>query len=92
MAQVVRSSAPPKWKMAVITWIGIYPTLAVFLNGTAEVMGGLHPLLRLFLNTLMIIPLMTWVILPGLMRLMHGWLFARDDVDDVQPQKKGQDS
>lgn len=77
MAKNAHQIGPPKWKMAVVTWIGIYPTLAVFLTGTAEVLGSFHPLLRLLLNTLMIIPLMTWVIMPLLMHLMRGWLFAR---------------
>lgn len=66
---------PAKWKMAVITWLAIFPILSVFLTGTAPLMGDLHPIGRLFLNTLIIVPLMTWLVMPGMTRLFRGWLF-----------------
>lgn len=67
---------PAKWKMAVVTWLAIFPILSVFLTGTAPWMGDLHPIGRLFLNTLLIVPLMTWFVMPGMTRLFRRWLFA----------------
>ena len=66
---------PAKWKMAVITWLAIFPILSVFLTGTAPLMSDLHPIGRLFLNTLVIVPLMTWFVMPGMTRLFRRWLF-----------------
>ncbi|WP_299736446.1 antibiotic biosynthesis monooxygenase [uncultured Roseobacter sp.] len=66
---------PAKWKMAVVTWLAIFPILSVFLTGTAPFMGDLHPIGRLFLNTLIIVPLMTWFVMPGMTHLFRRWLF-----------------
>ncbi|WP_299682447.1 antibiotic biosynthesis monooxygenase [uncultured Roseobacter sp.] len=66
---------PAKWKMAVVTWLAIFPILSVFLTGTAPLMGDLHPIGRLFLNTPIIVPLMTWLIMPGMTHLFRRWLF-----------------
>lgn len=68
---------PPKWKMAVVTWLAIFPILSVFLTGTAPLMGDLHPVGRLFLNTLVIVPLMTWFVMPGITHVFRRWLFMR---------------
>lgn len=66
---------PAKWKMAFVTWLAIFPTLSLFLTGTAPLMDDLHPIGRLFLNTLIIVPLMTWLIMPVMTNLFRRWLF-----------------
>jgi antibiotic biosynthesis monooxygenase (ABM) superfamily enzyme len=69
------ASPPPRWKMAVLTWLGLYPTvLAVGLL--------MHPLLARqpfalasVPQTLASVVLMTWVVMPRLTRLVSRWLY-----------------
>ena len=67
---------PPKWKMAIITWLAIFPTLTIFLWVTRPLFGPMPLVVRIFFNTIMIAPLMTWVIMPQMTRLFRAWLFA----------------
>ena len=76
-------AVPVKWKMAVVTWLAIFPILSLFLTGTAPLMGGLHPIGRLFLNTLIIVPLMTWFVMPGMTKLFRRWLFPAASGPDM---------
>ncbi|MDT7839077.1 antibiotic biosynthesis monooxygenase [Aquabacterium sp. OR-4] len=66
---------PPRWKVAIVTWLGICPTVyAVFLA-----MGpwlGAWPLLpRVALMTAVVVAAMTWLVAPQLTRLFRPWLY-----------------
>ena len=67
----------PKWKMAIVTWLAIYPILTLFIMGTGPFLGDIHVVARLFVSTLMIAPLMTWIVMPTMTRIFRRWLFAR---------------
>ncbi|MDQ4073385.1 MAG: hypothetical protein M3162_03670, partial [Thermoproteota archaeon] len=65
----------PKWKRAVISWIGIFPliTFLVYLIGTWTAN------LPFFVDTLIItsisVPLMTYVITPTIEHILKNWFF-----------------
>lgn len=66
---------PKKWKMAVLIWIAIYPTVTLIFMFFGKDLMQIHPLpLRTFLLTLVIVPLMTFVLLPLLQKLLGNWL------------------
>lgn len=69
-------SPPPKWKVAVVTWLGICPTvyLMFLLFGHLVAPWPLFP--RIFFLTLLVVPLMTWLVAPQLTRLFKPWLYA----------------
>jgi antibiotic biosynthesis monooxygenase (ABM) superfamily enzyme len=70
-------SAPPRWKIAVVTWLGICPTvyLAFLLTLPYVASWGLFP--RVVLLTLLVVAAMTWIVAPGLTRLFRHWLNRR---------------
>lgn len=68
---------PPKWKMAIVSWLTIFPTLTTFLLVTSPLLQHLHLVGRIFVNTLLIAPLMTWVLMPMMTRVLRPWLFAK---------------
>jgi uncharacterized protein len=68
------AAAPPRWKMAVLTWIAIYPALILVSLALAPVLGTWPMPLRLLLMTLILVPLMTWVLMPALARAARRWL------------------
>lgn len=69
------TSPPPRWKMALVTWVAIYPTITILLLGAGEALGRLPVALRTLLLTGLLVPLMTFVLLPLLTRAARSWLY-----------------
>lgn len=69
-----KMTAPPRWKVAVMTWVGICPTvyLAFLLTTPYIASWALFP--RIVLLTLLVVATMTWIVAPGLTRLFRPWL------------------
>ena len=70
---------PPRWKMALVTFLGVYPT-SLFLAltvGKALHTWGL-PARSLVIAGCMV-ALLTWVVMPFVTRLLHGWLHAKHE-------------
>ncbi len=67
---------PPRWKMAVIIWLGIYPVITILVYLLFPFMARHNwPLpLRTLLLTLIAVPLMAFVVLPFLQKLLKNWL------------------
>jgi uncharacterized protein len=65
---------PPQWKIAVVIWLAIYPslTLVLWLAGPKIAMWPLP--LRTLVITVVLVPLMVFVLIPGVQRLLAGWL------------------
>ena len=66
---------PPPYKMAVLTWVTIFPLITVVVVVSAPLIGGLHLVLRLAVTTLVTVSLMTWVVMPRVTTLLRGWLY-----------------
>lgn len=54
---------------AVLTWIAIFPLVALGMVLIAPVSVDWHPVLRAFVMTLFIVPLAVYVIMPRLIKL-----------------------
>lgn len=69
---------PPKWKMAVATFLGVFP-LAMLLNLTlGPLIREWHFVARNAVFNAFVVTLLAWVVMPIVTRLLRGWL---------QPQK-----
>ena len=66
---------PPRYKQAIITWLGVYPALTVTLALLGPAMESWPLFLRTLLVTLVMGPALTWLILPLLTRAFRGWMF-----------------
>jgi uncharacterized protein len=73
----VTQQGPPRWKVAVVTWLGICPTVYVLFWLTGDLLKSWTLLSRTALLTLAVVALMTWVVAPQLTKLFRPWLFAR---------------
>ena len=49
---------PVKWKMAMLTWLCIYPLLNILFFFLMPLIGHLHVLLRTLVITLILVPIM----------------------------------
>ncbi len=69
-------SPPPRWKMAVLTFAGVYPLTSLLPSLLGGLLTPLHPLLINVVTTAMIVGTLTWVIMPLLTRGLRPWLHA----------------
>lgn len=66
---------PPRWKVAVVTWLGIFPTVYLLFLLLGEVLAPWSLFARIFLLTVLVVVIMTWGVAPQLTRLLRPWLF-----------------
>jgi antibiotic biosynthesis monooxygenase (ABM) superfamily enzyme len=67
---------PPRWKIAVMIWLGIYPTITTVLWVLSPFIAPLPLPLKTLCLTLIVVPTMAWVMLPFLQKILHKWLNA----------------
>ena len=65
---------PPRWKMAVVTLLGVYPVSLLIGVVLSPALKKLPLALNLFVVSAIIVGLLTWVVMPFVTRLLHGWL------------------
>lgn len=73
-AGTTTKAPPPKWRVAVVTWLGIFPTVLVLFLTVAPLLADWPLVPRTMLITALVVVLMTWVVAPRLTRWMAGWL------------------
>ncbi|MEW6695309.1 Antibiotic biosynthesis monooxygenase [Tepidimonas thermarum] len=71
------ATPPPRWKVAVVTWLGIYPTVLFLFLAVAPWLDAWPLPLRTAVITCLVVVLMTWLVAPTLTRWLRPWLHAR---------------
>ena len=69
---------PPRYKQAIVVWLAIYPTITVILLLLGPTLERLPIPLRTLALTALLVPLMVYVLVPALNRLLHRWLAPRE--------------
>jgi antibiotic biosynthesis monooxygenase (ABM) superfamily enzyme len=64
-----------KWRMALTTWIGLYPVVVALGHALSPL--GLPALLQQAVTTAASVCVLTWVVMPVLMRWLHPWLYPQ---------------
>lgn len=67
---------PPRWKMACVTFLGVYPLTSVLPPLGTALLPARHPLLVNVIVTGLVVVLLSWAVMPLLTRLFHRWLHA----------------
>lgn len=68
---------PPRWKMAVVTWIGVYPLITLLLVVLGPLILGLPiPVVTLILSVTLV-SVLTFVVMPLLVRAFGPWLHPK---------------
>ena len=62
---------------AFITWLAIYPLVSLGFLTILPMMGDAHPLLKVFVLTLVVVPLAVYLVVPNLFRAFHAITVAR---------------
>jgi uncharacterized protein len=69
-------AAPPRFKLALLTWAGAYAVITAILGVLGPTMAGWPLALRTLVLSVLMVSVLTWVIVPTLVRLFRPWLFA----------------
>jgi antibiotic biosynthesis monooxygenase (ABM) superfamily enzyme len=69
--------APPKWKVAVVTWLGICPTVYLLFLLLGPLLAPWPLLTRTMLLTVLVVAAMTWLVAPQLTRTFKSWLYPK---------------
>jgi antibiotic biosynthesis monooxygenase (ABM) superfamily enzyme len=65
---------PPRWKLAILVWLAIFPALTLLLWLIGPEIRDWPLALRTLALTAVLVPVMVFVLLPALQRLLAGWL------------------
>lgn len=69
------SHPPRKWKMALLTWMVIYPSVLLLSTIVSIVAPNVPIFLRMLLVSCILVTLMTYFIMPNITRLFAKWIF-----------------
>ena len=70
-----KQNPPPRWKVAVVTWLGICPTVFLLFVMLGELLAPWPLLPRVMLLTSLVVIIMTWAVAPQLTQLLKPWLY-----------------
>jgi uncharacterized protein len=65
---------PPRWKMAFLTWLGVWPTSWLIGTSVGPRLGNLPSILTAAVIAAAIVVCLTWIVMPALVRAFRFWL------------------
>ena len=68
------SAAPPRYKLAVVTWGGAYAVITFVLAAAGPAMAPWPLPLRTLVLSALVVAALTWLVMPALTRLFRPWL------------------
>lgn len=66
---------PPRYKMALITWLAVFPIVSGISVLFGSILNRLPVLVRTLIMTIVLVSLMTYVIMPQMTRIFKRWLY-----------------
>jgi len=73
---------PPRWKMATVTWLGVWPLALTWALVFAPLVDPLHISVKTALSSTAIVGSLAWVIMPTFTKLFRPWLSATPKATD----------
>jgi antibiotic biosynthesis monooxygenase (ABM) superfamily enzyme len=75
---------PPRWRMAVATFLGVFP-VAMVLNLTLGPLIRSWPfIIRNAVFNACVVALLTWIVMPLVTRILHQWLHPQHDGEVIK--------
>jgi uncharacterized protein len=75
--QSAASTPPARYKMALLTILAIYPSLLALSTLLSYLLPNLPRPLLILLNVILLVPAMTYFIMPRMTRLFRTWLYPK---------------
>ena len=70
---------PPRWKMALVTWLGVWPTVYVVSNLARNHVSGWPSFLATGFVTFLVVLALAWGVMPTLTHLLRPWLLGSEN-------------
>jgi antibiotic biosynthesis monooxygenase (ABM) superfamily enzyme len=67
-------SPPPRWKMALATFLGVFPTAMILSLSLGPIISSWPFILRNVVFNACVVALLTWLVMPFVTRLLRSWL------------------
>jgi antibiotic biosynthesis monooxygenase (ABM) superfamily enzyme len=67
-------AGPPRYKLALLTWVAAYPIITVILGLLGPELASWPLGLRTLVVSVLMVATLTWLVMPGLTRLLRPWL------------------
>ncbi len=84
---------PSTWKMALVTWLGVNlvttPLLLILMPLFVETYGLRFPFENFVFN-IFVVALLSWLVMPGLVKLFSKWLYGSSSPTEQRPISKGE--
>jgi antibiotic biosynthesis monooxygenase (ABM) superfamily enzyme len=77
---------PPRWKMAIATYLGVVPTIMTLALTLAPLIRSWNFVLYNLVFNACVVVLLTWVVMPLITRALHGWLQAGESKTPMSNQ------
>jgi hypothetical protein len=71
---ILQRQSPPLYKMTIVTWLGVFPTITLLLHFLEPLLNYLPLALRTLVLSTIMVPLLTYVVMPWLTKLLYRWL------------------
>ncbi|MDX2272014.1 MAG: hypothetical protein NW237_08700 [Cyanobacteriota bacterium] len=71
---------PPRYKMAVVTWLTVFPLITLISEILQPILGQLPLVERVALVTGIAVPVMTYLLMPQVTKWAAGWLYAEESI------------
>lgn len=68
---------PPRYKMALVTWMAITPLLILFNLITQPLLGPIPIVFRIMISTPIIVLIMTYLLMPLMVKIFAKWLYPK---------------
>lgn len=70
--------ALPKWKMAIATFLGVFPVVMLLSLTLGPMIASWHFILSNAVFNACVVALLTWIVMPVITRALHGWLHSNE--------------
>lgn len=71
--------APKKYKITLVSWLALYPTVTLIFLLFGDILSEMPLLARTFIVTAIVMPVMSYVLMPRVTKWFSFWLFSNDD-------------
>ncbi|GAA4328799.1 antibiotic biosynthesis monooxygenase [Mucilaginibacter gynuensis] len=68
------TGAPPRWKMALVILLGVFPTSLLLFYTVGLIIKDLPVPVRLLITSACMVGLLNWLVMPFLTKALHRWL------------------
>lgn len=73
--RLTQQNKPPRYKVFLLTWLAIYPLITAIFFLFGKQLSLLPLPIRTLLLTGILVYLMTYIVMPWLMKVFHNWLY-----------------